>query len=329
MRRQHWVGSLLRPSLVVLLVMTVVTGAVVYQARSGPEYVDQSFEHALTIHFLIEYHYIYAVPTDGALGLLECTRACVRTTGCASFLMLAAEGRCALTKYNRCAGPTQPLVSMAGAKFYDLLPATEMSELGGRTCLGNCRVNHGCSRCGRNNCAGELCDLCSVFCWQLDPQITGLTSVYISPSERRQIECSGEWQLGWRRSFNYYSQLSAVSLTLKVTILYTNTTLSSTTALFDSVQYTSGLLTVGTFLSGDAGNGWGAPFTNRPTSTPDGSVESFFYPSGVTRAGGVLSYQEQLDLNYTTIIRGYYWPSSDPARSEARIQTISLWLTQQ
>ncbi|KAK3857298.1 hypothetical protein Pcinc_036446 [Petrolisthes cinctipes] len=325
--RRHWLGSLLHPSLLVL-VMTAVTGAVVYQARSGPEYVDQSFEHALTSSYLIVFHDIYAVPTDGALALLECTRACIRTSGCASFLMFAAQGRCALTKYNRCDAPAQPLVSMPGAKFYDLLPATQMSELGGRTCLANCRVNHDCSFCGRANCGGESCDMCSIFCWQLDPQITGHTYVYTSPSELRQIQCLGAWELGWRRLSYFFPELSTVSLILQVTILYTDTTLSSTTALFDSVKYTAGLLTVGTLLQGDAGNGWGAPFTNRPISTPDGSVEPFFYASGVTRAGGVLSYQEQLDLNYTTIIKGYYWQSSDPARSESRIHSISLWVTQ-
>ncbi|KAK3891341.1 hypothetical protein Pcinc_004784 [Petrolisthes cinctipes] len=216
--RRHWVGSLLHPSLLVL-VMTVVTGAVVYQVRSGTEYVDQSFEHA-TSSFLIVFHYIYAVPTDGVLALLECTRACVCTSGCTSSVMFGAQGRCALTKLNRCNTPTQPLVSMPGVQ-------DSMNCCLPTKCLGlatalvlptaeriitvptktNSVIGLG-SYCGRANCAGASCDICSVFCWQLNPQIT------------------------------------------------------------------------------------------------DGSVESFFYPTGETRAGGVLSYQEQLDRNYTTISLG-------------------------
>lgn len=201
-----------------------------------------------------------------------------------------------------------------------------MTSLEGRTCLANCRMNHDCTYCGRSHCSGDKCDMCGMFCWQLDPFVNGDTAVYISPNARRVIHCSGEWQIGWRRLSYFFPELSTVSLRLMVTVVYEDTALGFTAAYFDSVQYVGGLLSVGTFTGGEGGNGWGAPFNNRPLTTPDNSIEPFFYPGGVTRAGGVPTYQEQQDLNYTNIIKGYYWPSSDPEKNVARIIRITLWV---
>lgn len=99
------------------------------------------------------------------------------------------------------------------------------------------------------------------------------------------------------------------------------------TAVFKDVRYTRSYLTVGSFVSGNAGNGWGAPFVNRLQGTySESNLYPFFYASGSVSAGGVESYESQKNRNATSIARGYYWYHSDPAIFGTSIRLIQLWV---
>lgn len=99
------------------------------------------------------------------------------------------------------------------------------------------------------------------------------------------------------------------------------------TAIFKDTKYTTTYLTVGSYVSGDAGNGWSAPFSNRvAVYNAESNLYKFFYAGGSFSAGGVESYEEQINRNATSIARGYYWAHSDPAIFATPIRHIKLWI---
>lgn len=98
-------------------------------------------------------------------------------------------------------------------------------------------------------------------------------------------------------------------------------------AVFSGVKYTGTYLTVGSFVSGEAGNGWGAPFVSRTSVyTTESNLHRFYYPSGALSAGGIETYEEQMARNATTITRGYYWAHQDPVIASTLITHIKLWI---
>lgn len=195
------------------------------------------------------------------------------------------------------------------------------------TCLAACRDSQSCHSCGRYNCKGKLCDDCATSCWTLDPMPTGRTTqtLYATPNIVRGTHCDSDWQLAWSHGSVYMFQEHTSGVYQMLAKVYYSNGVRS--ALFKDVRYTRTYLTVGAFVSGDAGNGWGAPFVNRLQRTYTASnLYPFFYTSGSVSAGGVETYESQMNRNATSIARGYYWTHSDPAIFGTSISLIQLWV---
>lgn len=196
------------------------------------------------------------------------------------------------------------------------------------TCLASCRDSLGCHNCGRPNCKGQLCDDCSTSCWTQDP-IPAQNAYYVfypTLTVIRGTYCYNEWQLAWNHGSVYmFPEHVAGTYRIFVQVYYQD---KLRTAIFDGSRYTRTYLTVGNYVSGDAGNGWGAPFVNRVVlNNVNSNLYQFFYGSSSYSAGGVESYQDQMNRNATTIARGYYWAHSDPAVFGMSIRVIKFWVT--
>lgn len=86
---------------------------------------------------------------------------------------------------------------------------------------------------------------------------------------------------------------------------------------------------MGEYTEGDAGNGWDAPFTERRAdSVEESNCRPFFYDEDrPCSANGVMPYEEQFALNYTTIDRGFYWGTENETLANTEISYIRLFVT--
>lgn len=140
----------------------------------------------------------------------------------------------------------------------------------------------------------------------------------------RQGNCYLDWQQAWSTVPSMFIEHTSGTYQMLVMVYYQGVT---RTAVFKDVRYTRTYLTVGAYVSGDAGNGWGAPFVSRTVQTyTESNLQPFFYASGSVSAGGVESYEEQVNRNATTITRGFYWYHSDAAIFNTPIHAINLWI---
>lgn len=152
--------------------------------------------------------------------------------------------------------------------------------------------------------------------------------IYVTLSTPRVIACQREWHRVWYGKLDLYSQLLAVPLKLRVTLHYQGET-NSRLAYFSSVVFHNDRMSVGEYAGGDAGNGWGAPFTDRREAhIVESNCRSFYYnETQPCSANGVMPYEDQLALNYTTIERGYYWGSENETLANTTVKYITLHIT--
>lgn len=196
------------------------------------------------------------------------------------------------------------------------------------TCLASCRAVRSCGECGRAQCQGHMCDQCNNACWLIDPRISGTMEIYVTLSTPKAIVCQGVWQRVWTGRLDLYSQLLVTPLKLKVVMRYEGE-VTNRVAFFSSVVFRSGLMSVGDYTGGEAGNGWDAPFhERRERYDAESNCRLFYYDEGLPcRANGVMPYEDQLALNYTTIKRGYYWGSDNETLANTPILFIHLYIT--
>lgn len=128
-------------------------------------------------------------------------------------------------------------------------------------------------------------------------------------------------------------------LILKARVQYTlnDTSIVLRVAYFASVSISTDgiLLTVGDYMYGEAGNGWGAPFSSRnlTSGAEDTNLQPFFYPPDEVdqlSAGGLPSFEDQmevLDQNATLVVHGFYWYTEDPLYNQTHITDIELLVT--
>ncbi|MPC87846.1 hypothetical protein E2C01_082725 [Portunus trituberculatus] len=196
------------------------------------------------------------------------------------------------------------------------------------TCLASCRASASCEACGRPNCKGDLCNNCSTSCWTMNPLVMGGVNIVFSlTAVPLSANCRNEWQLVWSGGANSPLFPGHTTGTFRMLVLLSYADVERE-SVFIGVRYSGTYLTVESFVEGDAGNGWAAPFVSRlSVYTAESNLHPFFYPSGTWSAGGVETYEEQMARNATTITRGYYWYHIDPVIAATRISLIRLWIS--
>ncbi|XP_063882234.1 uncharacterized protein LOC135112135 [Scylla paramamosain] len=300
-------------------------GAVANSALTGLEYRDV-ITLGVQTSYLISQHTLISKPPDGGQALLECMKACLAAPGCVTFIMYSSQNLCYLSRHDRCANPTHSLISVPGLITYEVKAADAPDA--GTTCLASCRASASCHTCGRPNCKGELCEECSTSCWTLEPLVVGTVSIVFSlTAAPLPATCQNEWQLVWSGGTTapLFPDHTTATFRMLVVLTYTDMTRQ---AEFSGAKFSGTYLTVQTFVTGDAGNGWFAPFVSRQNIyTEESNLYAFFYVPGTLIAWGVESYVEQVARNATPITRGYYWYHVDPIIATTRITHISLWIS--
>ncbi|CAL4204232.1 unnamed protein product, partial [Meganyctiphanes norvegica] len=174
-------------------------------------------------------------------------------------------------------------------------------------------------------------------CWDLNPQIRGATSMWPTLDEPKRATC-------WNEKHQIYPakgwpQLYDEERKLKVNILYEDGTSKSSLFTSGSIDATNRYLTVGDYISGNAGNWWGAPFSDRAihttTELKDTSCDPFFYPpmEGPCEANGRPTYLDQkaLDVDDKDIKRYLKWDLEDNSevdiRNQTKVKSIKMWIS--
>lgn len=231
---------------------------------------------------------------------MQCTRECIKRGNCHAIILKPHE--CDLSSYDRCANQGKALVWQNNHQIFELRPGDAADHH--TTCYQQCGGD--CDSCGREYCWGDDCTNCTHACW--DPLLVEKAEDLnlwpkSNPSIYLLVSCDMGWQKVWgfyRREvqFNIYPDMLNEPLKLRLRVMYNDsTTLESFFASFEyDIDFMS--ISVGEFVGGDAGNFWGAPFTNR-SAVGINNCLPFFYPAmdACSPSGGVGT--------------GYFWNTED------------------
>ncbi|XP_042203111.1 uncharacterized protein LOC121853196 [Homarus americanus] len=252
---------------------------------------------------------------------MECGRFCLATFNCSSTVIHPATRTCFLSSLNRCT-MRNVLALHEGYFYYEMQPGNR--TLGDTTCFSTCmKKNNNCNVCGRPNCWGSKCENFPHYCWDLRPLKKGTLLLWLNTSKIIKVSCDYGWQKIWPSKL----QIPNIHLLLAVRIVYMNDEVVNST--FSSVAMANGVLSVGDYIEGVAGNEWGAPFTNRTLvkENKQSTCKSFFYSTNNCEAQGVRSVEEQLKLyNGTIKHRGFNWITGITSKDSLEIKDISLWV---
>lgn len=184
-------------------------------------------------------------------------------------------------------------------------------------------ANGSCSKCGRVNCLGSMCDQCPKTCWSTPDPIFGQTWLWDRSMNPIRETCNGAWQLLWPQN-RVSATPAGLDLLLRVVLIFENKTLSMH---FSSVVLVNNLLSVGESVDNlEEASWWEAPFHNRSISR-DGNCKGFFYPTqNHCRANGLLTWSEQMELYNATRHWGYAWVTGDDEFDLTQISSIQLWM---
>ncbi|XP_068209409.1 uncharacterized protein [Palaemon carinicauda] len=308
-----------RPSLENYLLLFIVMTMATVQPSSGltrgfytmtsPMYRDAISVSAMQANYLLASHKVIHGTGESTAILLECTRVCLQLPGCKGFIHEPAAGR----------------------HTYELVKGSE-NPRNHVTCLDKCLGESGCSGCGRFHCRGPSCQDCKYTCWELKTHAIGEQSVLFTLTNSVKITCKMEWQLIWSGSSQWYHFLADFPLKLRVEIWYKEQD-DPKNADYESITFVSGLLSVGKYTGGTAGDGWEAPFSKRIVSSPENSTcLPFFYSPGPCVANGLPDYETQLEAQNGTarnIAKSYYWFTEDQGLKQTIVQKIYLYVTRQ
>nr|XP_045625190.1 uncharacterized protein LOC123774714 [Procambarus clarkii] len=255
-------------------------------------------------------------------ALLWCQYQCVRNAKCNSFVFNKADAICYWTSFNRCADPGQPLYNVTGLRSYDVRNGSLPQPY--NSCYSSCSSgnNTNCWQCGRPSCRGPKCIDCAFYCWaeQLYNR-TKVTAVWSDPqlATSLYVPCDKGWQMIWGYfnitqppKFNVYPLLLNTSLVLRLVVVYQDA--SVLYSYFDNFTY-AGLdkISVGSYLGGNAGNYWEAPFVNLPVAF--NSSCPIFYPTNSTTCVPGSGYNSN-----------FFWFTGSPAFDAIGVSQFQLWV---
>ncbi|KAK7065205.1 hypothetical protein SK128_027297 [Halocaridina rubra] len=207
-------------------------------------------------------------------------------------------------------------LSIAGGHYYyEIHPGSDANA--SKTCFDKCTEQYGCGGCGRPNCQGNLCDSCLEYCWDMPSPVNGFQHFWKDGLWGYWTKCFDNYQL-FEFSENNVPDTPDYPMDLLINVNRNNSRL---VAYFDSISVENGLLTVGNYVSGDAGNFWQAPFENRSLVNYENSTcLPFFYPSMNTCIANGLPHPNN------TFITGYAWYTGNAIMDADVVHEITLWM---
>ncbi|XP_076060296.1 uncharacterized protein LOC143036620 [Oratosquilla oratoria] len=249
---------------------------------------------------------------------MECMKRCVFAwrNKCGSFVINWKMKTCYINKGTRCDYPQKELMYISGVTTYELRSSD--TNPGKDLCFRDCLVTtpEGCHSCGRPNCQGKKCDKCSRNCWDLQPRITGRANLWQTLKRSHMSQCQDDWQLVWEgERLNKTSYVKDMTLQLQLVIKY-ETSEEKKTSLFETATFgDEGMLSVGDYVGGKAGNYWGAPFADKRflPLEPDNSGQ-FSNDTGADQSLDIFSKE------------GFKWEIGDSAYDDLAIKSIQFWV---
>nr|XP_053630346.1 uncharacterized protein LOC128687017 [Cherax quadricarinatus] len=249
-----------------------------------------------------------------AAGLLECSRLCIATAACSSIIIQTATNTCYLTSLDRCSQPGNLLLVSPGYFYYERFDGQSISP---PTCYSRCYQASGCEKCGRQFCWG----------WQIPNKVKGPALIWsFDLTSVLEVHCDNNWQLLWKSGDSSPRNTPPEPLQLKLFFRYIGD--SKAESLFSSVSSVSGMLTVGSYVGGNGGNWWNAPFENRALAyNSSQNCKPFFNPTSECEANNITAAEEQISLSGNVTERGFAWLTGNQTLDHLTLSSIELWMT--
>ncbi|XP_045130218.1 uncharacterized protein LOC123515550 [Portunus trituberculatus] len=307
-------------------VMVAAAAATVNYAMSGPEYRHVSPKSAITEYLISS----FKLAKGGPLGphlILQCTKKCLASDSCTSFVVHPSQGLCYLSTMDRCYLKKRFMHESEDHFYYERFDGSTPYP---PTCYASCFLTYNsCDECGRPNCWGDRCEQCAATCWTRKNKTENSTYIFTNDFITTfRIHCKGNWHRWWGNDVNKTRSTPQEALVLHLILVYADK--RELSSFFNSFVYKESIgLSVGNLTADEgAGNWWQAPFSNRPLRHfPDSNCRPFYTPNETCISHTTESVEKQRELyNGTVLHRGFAWLTGNQSYDSVPILHINMWV---